>query len=198
MKQKPHPEYRRLKGWVLQHLGDAQPKSGEFYRVAGPRHATAAAIVSGTGAFIAGGRWSPIGVMNVVYLSTAPETATYESMAGARYYNLPLWDSMPKVMVAVRVEVDAILDLTNRAIGANLPVAMAALLGEDWRAVMQGGRESASQAIGRAAFAAGLQGLLVPSKAHRSGKNLLVFPASLSKTCLLEVMNPDALAKLSR
>ena len=74
----------------------------ETYRVAGPRHTTAAEIVSGEGAHLGGGRWNPVGQMKVVYLSRDPETAMKEALEHFRYHALPISAALPKVIVAVR------------------------------------------------------------------------------------------------
>ncbi|MCI0638187.1 MAG: RES family NAD+ phosphorylase [Gemmataceae bacterium] len=77
-----------------------------------------------------------------------------------------------------------------------LPVSMPQLVAEDWRALMTRNKESASQAVGWAAYAAGFQGLKVLSKPDPDGINVLVFPETLTRTCRLEVMNADELDKL--
>jgi RES domain-containing protein len=145
-----------------------------------------------------GGRWNPPRVMNVVYLSRAPETAMYEANEHRRYFGLPLWEGMPKVTVAVQLDVDLMLDLTDAAISADLPEPMANLLAEDWRAVMERGEEPTTQAMGRAALKAGLKGLIVPSKPHPKGVNLIVFPDALEGANVLEVLNPKELKKLGK
>ncbi len=58
--------------------------------------------------------------------------------------------------------------------------------------------ESASQAVGWAAFAAGFQAVKIPSRPEPMGTNLLVFPELLVKGNLLEVLNADELDKLGR
>ena len=156
MKLKAHPRYSGFKTWFAGHAGNAIAIADQFFRVAGPRHTTAAEIVEGVGAFKGGGRWNSPRVMNVVYVSRAPETAMFEANEHRRYYGLPVWEGMPKVTVAVRVETDSVLDLTDPAISGDLPEAMANLLAEDWRAVMERGEEPTTQAMGRAAFKAGL------------------------------------------
>jgi RES domain-containing protein len=132
----------------------------------------------------------------VVYLSREPETAMHEANEHRRYYRLPVWQAMPKVTVAVRVEANSILDLTNPAISAGLPEPMRNLLAEDWRAIMDRGEEPTTQAMGRAAFKAGLKGLMVASKPDPNGANLIVFPDVLAGKDVLEVLNPQALKKL--
>jgi hypothetical protein len=44
-------------------------------------------------------------------------------------------------------------------------------------------REALTQAVGRIAFEAGLEGLLVPSAQVRKSKNLVVFPENLRLGC---------------
>jgi hypothetical protein len=58
--------------------------------------------------------------------------------------------------------------------------------------------EPASQAVGWAAFAAGFQGVKIPSRPDSTGTNLLVFPELLAKGNQLEVLNADELDKLGR
>ena len=58
---------------------------------------------------------------------------------------------------------------------------------EDWREENDSGRESLTQAIGRAAHAARIQGLLVPSSQLPKQTNLIVFPDRLAAGSRLEV-----------
>jgi RES domain-containing protein len=193
-----HPRSAAFLKWFSRKRNLAQPLEAELYRVAGPRHTTPEDIVSGIGAFLAGGRWNPIGEMKVVYLSQEPETATKEALEHFRYHGLPISSALPKVMVAVSVRIERLLDLTNPTLTRGLPVAMSELIAQDWRALLSRNRESASQTVGWAAYAAGFQGLKVPSKLDPNGANVLVFPETLTKTCRLEVMNADVLDKLGR
>lgn len=57
----------------------------------------------------------------------------------------------------------------------------------DWRREMRAGHEPITQAIGRAAFEVGWEGLIVPSAADPGGYNLLVFPESLFPSSRLRV-----------
>ena len=193
-----HPRSAAFLKWFSRQRNLAQSLEAELYRVAGPRHTTAEDIVSGIGASLAGGRWNPVGEMKVVYLSQEPETATKEALEHFRYHRLPISSALPKVMVAVSAKIELLLDLSNPTLSGDLPVSISELVAEDWRALMSRGVESASQAVGWAAYAAGFQGLKVPSKPDPNGANVLVFPESLTSTCRLEVMNADELDKLGR
>jgi RES domain-containing protein len=194
----PHPRSAAVLQWFSRRRDLAQELDVEAYRVAGPRHTTAKEIVSGTGAYLAGGRWNPVGDMKVVYLSDTPETATKEALEHFRYHGLPISSALPKVIIAVRVRIERSLDLTDPAIAVDLPISIPELLAEDWRAMMARNVEPASQAVGWAAFAAGFQGVRVPSRPDPMGTNLLVFPELLVKGSRLEVLNADELDKLGR
>ena len=53
------------------------------------------------------------------------------------------------------------------------------LLAENWEALNAAGRETLSQAFGRALFDLDFSGLLVPSARDRRGRNLIWFPENL-------------------
>ena len=194
-----HPRSAKLLKWFARKKKLGVPLSGTYFRAAGPRHTTAKDIVSGIGASKAGGRWNPIAnSMKVVYLSDEPETALREANEHYRYYGLPLSDGLPKVVVAVQVDLERILDFTDRSFVKTIPEALDSILLEDWRAIMSRGAEATSQTLGWAVFAAGFQGMLVPSKAAPAGVNLLVFPDALGKKTKLVVLNRGVLDKLGR
>lgn len=198
MTLKEHPRSNEFADWIAKQAPLAIPLSGEFFRAAGPRRTSAKDIVSGLGAWYAGGRWNPIETMKVVYLSEQPETALREANETLRYHNLPLSRGTPRIVVALQVDLEIVLDLTAGQVANELPDAMTTLLAEDWRAIMARGEESTTQALGRAAFRAGIQALRVPSKPDPTGINVLVFPELLKKKNQLQVVNVDALDKLGR
>lgn len=198
MALKEHPRSADFLKWFGRNKKLASPLNDVFYRVAGPRHTTAADIVSGIGARKAGGRWNAAGEMRVVYLSRKPETALSEALAHYRYFNLPVSDAMPKVVVSVLARLDRVLNLSRSDVSGEMPEWMSECLAEDWRALNARSTESASQAIGWAAYSTNLQGLLVPSKAVPDDINLLVFPENLSTKSRLDVQNADELDKLGK
>jgi len=194
----PHPRYAEFRDWFGNQRARAAPIDDVYYRVAGPRHTTAEEIVSGIGARRVGGRWNPPDVMNVVYASCTPMTAMAESVEHFRYYSIPPWEGMPKVTVGIRVVAPVVLNLANPEIAADLPDSIDGLMAEDWRKVREQGDEATTMAMGRAAFEAGIQGLLVVSKPDPAGVNLLVFPENLDSNCQMEVINPELLEKLGK
>lgn len=197
MRIRANPHYRRLKAWCVARLPMACRVRGEYYRVAGPRFTTAADIVSGVGGYKASGRWCRRGTARLLYLSESPETAMAESNEHARRYHLPLWQQMPKVTVAVRVEAEAVLDLTDPAVATALPFDLPSLMEADWRSDNRRGVESVTQALGRAAVAAGFDGLRVPSKPDPRGINLVIFRGGGGGASVV-LLNPQELERLGR
>ncbi len=198
MKLRPHPKYDVFVAWFAKRRAHTLPLDDVFYRTAGPKHTTAKEIVSGIGARNTGGRWNPPGAMNVLYVSQSATTAMIESVASLRYYGIPEWKGMPKVTIAVRVAANAVLDLTDSAVNAEMPEVMAALMAQDWRKLMDRGEEPTTQAMGRAAYENGIQGLTVPSQPDFKGINLVLFPQLFSMDCALEVLNAEMLDNLGK
>ena len=197
MKLRANPGYRKFKAWFASNLSHAVTVDAEFFRVAGPRHTSPEAIISGIGGWKANGRWCRQGISKLIYLSESPETALRESNEHARRNHLPLWGQMPKVVVAIRVKSDAILDLTDPGLTADLPATFTSLLSEDWRSENSVGRESLAQVLGRAAWSVGFDGLRVPSVPEPKGINLVLFIRGPGRP-RIELLNPDVLERLGK
>jgi hypothetical protein len=88
------------------------------------------------------------------------------------------------------------LDLTAPATRRAMGVTLAELGAEDWRKLQAAGRESFTQAIGRAVAAAGGSGLLSRSSAVPRGVNVAVFPGVCAAD-LLEVVEGAKLEQLA-
>jgi len=174
-----------------------KPLEGQFFRVAGPRHTSAAAITNGVGAFLSGGRWNPPSLMKAVYMSRSPVTAMHESVATYSYHSIPITD-FPKVTIAIEACLEAILDFSDSFVSTFLPEPISTLLAEDWRSLNHLGQEGTAQAIGRIAYEFGCQGLIIPSKPDPTGINLVVFPEKFGKKSKLTVQNAEALDKLGK
>ena len=96
MKLDEHPRTAEFTDWFATQRANSQSMSGEYYRVAGPRHTTAKDIVSGIGAYRAGGRWNPLKIMKVVYLSREPETALREANEHFRILQIADFKKFPQ------------------------------------------------------------------------------------------------------
>jgi RES domain-containing protein len=196
LREYPHSE--QVNSWITGQLPQVRALNGEFYRVAGPRYTTAKDIVSGVGAMISGGRWNPPEIMRAVYLSRHPRTAILEATARLKYHNIPFWKGMPSINVGVQFSLHSVCDLVKAEKQNPLPQSLILMMTEDWHASNDAGQESVTQALGRLACEAGIQGLLVPSKQDSRGMNIVIFPELLTKDCLLEVLNAEELDKLGR
>ncbi|HEY7114279.1 MAG TPA: RES family NAD+ phosphorylase [Thermoanaerobaculia bacterium] len=172
-----HPDFPRIARAIARLPRRAW--SGVAYRSVSPARAGARDLLSGEGVRRWGGRWNAAGSFAAVYASLSPETAIAEALAHSRYYGIPDADAMPRVVVALDASLTTLLDLTDGSARRILRASRRRLRSEPWRRAAEAGREALTQAIGRAALAAGLEALLVPSAADRAGSNLVVFPASL-------------------
>ena len=171
----------------------ASKLGGTIYRSCAPKYATSADLLSGKGSRLYGGRWNPPGVTSV-YGSFAPETAMAETLAGSKYFGMPVHSTMPRVFVATEFKLSAVLDLTDGAIRKSLGVSESRMLDCDWRRESKKGSDALTQAIGRSASEAGLEAILVASAAINDGANLVVFIDNLQRGSRLELISPDKLS----
>ena len=148
-------------------------------------------LLSGEGVRRHGGRWNPSGLFAAVYASLSPETALAEALGRFREYGVSVAEAMPRVLTALEIEIEALADLTSPAARQALRVSRRRMRREDWRRAMEEEREAITQAIGRAAFERGLEGLLVFSAPDPAGRNLVLFPARLRPGSRLRVHASD-------
>jgi RES domain-containing protein len=153
---------------------------GVVFRSASPRYANRDDFFTGAGAKAGGARWNAPASFASVYTSLEPDTAVSEGLAHHEYFGLPIESALPRTLAAARVALERVLDLTVPSVRRTLGLNRAALLDEDWRAANRNGNESLTQTIGRLAWTAEWEGLLVPSAAARGGTNLIVFPGNLT------------------
>jgi RES domain-containing protein len=139
-----------------------------------------------------GGRWSASAIY-AIYGSIEPGLAVDES------FNFLLqrfgWqnrDIPPRIVVGIRVCLQAVLDLTSPASVLD-QLNLEALLSEDWRKMNSEQKESRSQALGRVVADLG-EGILAPSRI-RMGKNLVIYPRSLRPESRVEVLGERDLPK---
>ena len=175
----PHEDFARIAAGLEAGLDRATAWEGMVYRSAAPRYSGDGDILTGLGSLRMGGRWNPPGCCRTVYASLDPETAMKEALAAFKYYGWALHGAMPRVFRALDIRLARVGSLRHRRMRKHLAPWPQAALAEDWRSLQASGRESTSQAIGRAAFELGLEGLLIPSHAARARMNLIAFPDSL-------------------
>lgn len=173
LRLQPNPRFAEFQEIMKGHPEWLKPWSGTFFRFQAIEFPSAKDIVSGGGARVRGGRWNQPGLATV-YGSTTDTTALEECKANDRYYGVDT--KGPRLLVAIDAQVVGMLDLTAAGVRRTLGVTLKELAAEDWRKLMQAGRESSSQALGRAAADVGASGLLVKSAAVARGINVVVFP----------------------
>jgi RES domain-containing protein len=149
-------------------------------------------MLSGEGARWRGGRWNPPGVA-ALYGSTTDRTALDECKAHDRYYGVET--KSPRLLVAIEAQLARMLDLTSPATRRAMDMTLAELGAEDWRKLQAAGKESFTQAIGRAVATSGGSGLLSRSAAVPRGVNVTVFPGMVA-TDQLEVVEGAKLEKM--
>jgi RES domain-containing protein len=171
-----HPETARLRAAIESLLPHAAAWSGTMYRFTTVRNAARPRFLTGRGSRRYGGRWNARGLFNCVYGSLDPHVAMDESRAAFLASGIPPEQIPPQVLVAVRLRLRSILDLTNRANLAKLRLSPGKLAAVDWEAQQNAGREAITQAIGRLAWETRLEGILVHSARIRGAANLAVFP----------------------
>jgi len=88
---------------------------------------------------------------------------------------------MHHVIRSFECDLTKTLDLTSPHICALLGVSVNKIKTSDWRKAINAGKESVTQAIGRAAVESGLEALLVPSMHADKDFNVVIFPDNLNR-----------------
>ena len=176
--------YSRLKV-ELDHLSSFE---GEVFRFINPRFSKAADQFSGMGSLHSSGRWMAQGEQLAAYASLTPETALAEALAANRYYGFPDSQSAPMLLVTAQIELTTMLDLTDANIREKLDFSLEELTESDWRRDNGQKQESLTQALGRVAYEF-CDGLLVPSAAFPTAKNLVIFPQNLTNLLGINILN---------
>ncbi|HEX4141912.1 MAG TPA: RES family NAD+ phosphorylase [Pirellulales bacterium] len=192
-----HPRSEEIAAAIAQCMPHAGVWSGTFFRATATSYANSVDLLSGKGSARSGGRWNPPGYRSV-YGSLDPHTAMSESLANYEDHGIPLSQAMPLVFVGVDAHLQAVLDVMSTEFLDRLDLTIAGLSQFDWQAEQDAGREALTQAIGRAAYAAGLEGILVPSARVSAARNIVVFPQRRRKGSSLRVENARRLPKKKR
>lgn len=157
----------------------AQSWKGDSWRFQEIDFPTGKDILSGEGARLYGGRLNFRGSFHVVYGSADEMTALYESRVRAKRYGLKI--RKPRILVAIELQLQRVLDLRIPSITRRLGVRMEELACENWENLQFRGIEALSQALGRAAFHTGFEAVVIPSFAYPGGTNLAWFPHNMKE-----------------
>lgn len=190
MKIAPHPERAKILSRLVATGAQFDTAfNGELYRFINPKYSRAVDVVNGAGALHADGRWNVAGATRLSYTAFSPETALAEALAHVRYYQLPAAKALPRVLVALRLTAQKVLDLRDGRKRARLRLSERAIRSVDWRNENQSGREAITQAWGHALANAGFEAAIVPSSTDADGANALVFPENLLPGSRFEVVD---------
>lgn len=184
----PHPAYQRVRKAVQSLRRLTHELSKTAYRSVSPEYASDADLLSGEGARRYGGRWNPPSGFATIYASLTPETALAEALFFSRRAGLADSAVMPRVFVALRVQVNVTLSLLDYRVRRGLRIDLRSFHMEDWRAVNAASRESYLQTVGRASFDEGIEALVVPSAADRGEFNVVVFPEALGASSSVRII----------
>lgn len=188
----PNPRFADFRETLADHPDWLKAWSGTFFRFQTVDFSEAKDLLSGKGARRWGGRWNQPGIA-AVYGSTTDTTPLEECKANDRYYGVIT--KRPRLVVAVDAQLTRMLDLTDSAIRRAFGITLQELAAEDWRKLQRLGRESLSQALGRAAAASGASGVLARSAAVRAGVNVVVFPRA-ERDDRMSVVEEEKLTRL--
>jgi RES domain-containing protein len=187
-----HPRFTELRDLFQSHPEWFRAWNGTLFRFQTVDFPAPKDILSGEGSRWRGGRWNSPGIATL-YGSTTDNTALEECKAHDRYYSVPT--KSPRLLVTIKAHVTRMLDLTAPATRRAMDVTLAEIGSEDWRKLQAAGKESFTQAIGRAVVASGGSGLLSRSAAVNRGVNVAIFPGVCAAD-RLEVVEGAKLEKL--
>src|SRR5262245_58908035 len=89
------------------------------YRAVGTEYANSRDLLSGEGTRRFGGRWTPPGSFATVHASLDVKTAIAENLGTQRQYHLRVDDRLPMTLVAIDVELNKMLDITDESVLAD-------------------------------------------------------------------------------
>jgi RES domain-containing protein len=192
----PEPRFEEWQGKLRQNVDWFAPWTGDGFRFGAVRYFLPEDILSGEGSRRWGGRWNAAESFCAVYTCLDKTTAMMESDAHAAYYGLSREAYRPRLFVAVHFELQQVVDLRRPTIRRGLGVTLKAIRELNWRAEHDAGREAWTQALGRAIWACGAEGVVVPSAVNARGWNLVYFPEHRTPSSRAAVWDEGSLRRL--
>lgn len=184
----PHPLSSQIKKRLATFAKEfSRLHYGIVFRMADPKWTKPKDIISGKGATESHGRWHTKGDTAVCHTSVLPETALAEIFSSPRRYGYPINKQLPKVLVAIQVKLNRIIDLNDGALRQHLRISRETLLKTDWRLENNRKKEAITQAAGKAIYEVGLEGFIVSSSTSAGGYNLIIFPQNLHKKSFIKL-----------
>ena len=196
MKVADHPQFEILRRRLQGAPELFQPWSGAAYRVTTLDYPSPKSILLGQGSYLHGGRWNARETFRAVYGSTEDTVAVAESRATADYAQVAWPFRTPRLLVAIELSLQSVIDLARAEVRRKLDLRAEELEGEDWRQLQEQGEESLTQAIGRAVFTQGGEGMLVPSARVSGGVNVVYFPENHREASQVSVLEAEKLDRV--
>jgi RES domain-containing protein len=134
-----------------------------------------------------------MGLFPAVHFSLDPETALAESVAHYRRFQIAYRVAMPMTLNAATARLHRVLNLMQGHIRQRLGLSLQRMIEEEWWLRQAQDEEAITQALGRVAWEARLEGLVVPSAAHPSVRGLVYFPDHKQPGSVLEIIHPEEL-----
>jgi RES domain-containing protein len=187
--RRQHPDTDVLRRGIDRCVAFLTAFSGKMCRAVSARYANSQDLLTGEGAKKHGGRWNPPGLFRAVYGTLDPYAALAETVGVYGHYNIPFEQRLPLVLIAIDVRLVRVLDLTDGKLRRHLGVSKERMLVADWQIAQTQGSEGLTQAIGRLAWEANVEALLVPSLKLKKERNLVVFPDQMQKRSQLKIVN---------
>lgn len=167
----------------------------EFRRLSttGPHPAPGPKPLWGLGSRLYGGRFTPKGTFEAIYLAEDPVTAIAE-VSGVLYSPpapIPLTAQPPLVLITVEGILLRVLDLTVSGVQSALGTNWQELTGA-WRHIQATGQEAPTQTLGRVCHQSGrFEAIRFPSsKNNPNGVCIAVFSDRLQSPSLIKVFDP--------
>jgi RES domain-containing protein len=186
-----YPDFDHLLRRIQKVKMSAYSLRAVVFRSSEPTYATEIDLLNGQGSRETGGRWNPPYSFATVYASFSDVTALAEAKANHLYFGLDPADALPRTIVSIDVRLSSILDLTDGIVRKSLRVSATRMRSDDWRAAKRRRHESLTQAIGRAGYDIGVEGLVVP--ACDNARNLVWFPGNLRAGSKVVIRNVSKL-----
>jgi RES domain-containing protein len=153
-------------------------------------------VLAGLGAKMFGGRFTPRGTFETLYVATTAATARIEAESRITASGVVDTPSQPYVHFVVRGRLPKVLDLTDAAVLTTLKTTEDAMTGP-WIAGQFQGHEAPTQVLGRVVHAVRrIEAILFPSSKDRpEGRCLAVLPDRLKRGSSLEIVDDTGLVK---
>jgi RES domain-containing protein len=154
-------------------------------------------VLAGLGAKMLGGRFTPRGTFETLYVATTAATARIEAESRITASGVVDAPSKPYVHFVVRGRLQKVLDLTDTAVLATLKTTEDEMTGPWIMGQVLGDEAPPTQILGRVAHAIGrIEAILFPSSKDKpDGRCLAVLPDRVKRGSWLEIVDETGLVE---